>query len=215
MPRVTAKVGGSETIRVDKIVEVPSELSLDNLTDVGVSNPPDDTFLISSGGSFSAISSSQVKDRIGLNAINPFGLTSLQSLTLNHQQGQYFANLRGGNYLINLLGSDSIGPAGIYSFQGGTFAISADYVRIPWFTNTVKETSETDSTANPEIYIGNPLANNKVEIHHQPGVSWTSGEGAPSHAASPGSLYTRTDGGAGTTLYVKESGNDSNGWVGK
>jgi len=46
---------------------------------------------------------------------------------------------------------------------------------------------------------------------------WTSGVGAPENvvAAAVGSLYTRTDGGAGTTLYVKESGAGNTGWVAK
>jgi len=51
----------------------------------------------------------------------------------------------------------------------------------------------------------------------------TSIEGMYSGAGSPegvviapvGSLYGRTDGGAGTTLYVKESGTSSTGWVAK
>ena len=30
-----------------------------------------------------------------------------------------------------------------------------------------------------------------------------------------GSMYTRKDGGAGTTLYVKESGTGNTGWVAK
>jgi hypothetical protein len=38
------------------------------------------------------------------------------------------------------------------------------------------------------------------------------GTGAPSLIASPGSLYLRTDGAAGTTLYVKESLSTSSGW---
>lgn len=49
-------------------------------------------------------------------------------------------------------------------------------------------------------------------------VKWLSGSGTPegSVQASVGSLYTRTDGGAGTTLYVKESGsNTTTGWVAK
>jgi hypothetical protein len=33
--------------------------------------------------------------------------------------------------------------------------------------------------------------------------------------APVGALYTRTDGGAGTTLYVKESGTGDTGWVAK
>lgn len=38
------------------------------------------------------------------------------------------------------------------------------------------------------------------------GPTITSGTGAPSHSATNGSLYLRTDGGAGTTLYVREAG---------
>lgn len=34
-------------------------------------------------------------------------------------------------------------------------------------------------------------------------------------AAVKGSLYRRTDGGAGTSLYVKESGTGNTGWAGK
>jgi hypothetical protein len=33
--------------------------------------------------------------------------------------------------------------------------------------------------------------------------------------APVGTLYTRSDGGAGTTLYVKESGTGNTGWVAK
>lgn len=46
---------------------------------------------------------------------------------------------------------------------------------------------------------------------------WTVGAGSPEGAVSArvGSLYTRTDGGASTTLYVKESGTGNTGWVAK
>ena len=48
-------------------------------------------------------------------------------------------------------------------------------------------------------------------------VIWTSGAGTPeaSVTAPIGSLYTRSDGGANTTLYVKESGAGNTGWVAK
>lgn len=48
-------------------------------------------------------------------------------------------------------------------------------------------------------------------------VKILTGSGAPSVAAPVGSLYLRTDtgGGAGTNLYVKESGTDASGWVAK
>lgn len=44
-----------------------------------------------------------------------------------------------------------------------------------------------------------------------------SGNGSPASAvaAPPGSLYVDLAGGAGTTLYVKESAYDDTGWVAK
>lgn len=50
------------------------------------------------------------------------------------------------------------------------------------------------------------------------GATWQWGEGSPAGVvvANVGSVYLRTDGGAGTTLYVKESGSGSSaGWAGK
>ena len=48
-------------------------------------------------------------------------------------------------------------------------------------------------------------------------VSWTSGTGSPEGVvtAPVGSLYSRTDGGAATSIYVKEAGVGNTGWVGK
>jgi hypothetical protein len=49
------------------------------------------------------------------------------------------------------------------------------------------------------------------------GITWTSGLGSPEGVvtAPVGSLYSRTDGGVLTSLYVKESGSGNTGWVGK
>lgn len=48
-------------------------------------------------------------------------------------------------------------------------------------------------------------------------VTWSCGAGSPETVvtAPVGSLFTRTDGGANTTLYVKESGAGNTGWVAK
>jgi hypothetical protein len=68
--------------------------------------------------------------------------------------------------------------------------------------------------------LANALADGYIE-QLRPGsglVVWTSGAGDPngSVTARIGSLYTRTDGGASTTLYVKESGAGTDtGWVAK
>lgn len=61
---------------------------------------------------------------------------------------------------------------------------------------------------------------NTFSTNFRPGAgtaTWTSGAGTPEGAvtATVGSLYTRTDGGAATTLYVKESGEGNTGWVAK
>ena len=49
------------------------------------------------------------------------------------------------------------------------------------------------------------------------GITWTSGSGSPEGAvtAPVGSLYSQSDGGSGTSLYVKESGSGNTGWAAK
>jgi hypothetical protein len=49
------------------------------------------------------------------------------------------------------------------------------------------------------------------------GITWTSGAGSPEGVVTApiGSLYSRSDGGLLTSLYVKESGSGNTGWVGK
>ncbi len=49
------------------------------------------------------------------------------------------------------------------------------------------------------------------------GLNWTAGSGSPEGVvtAPPGSLYSDTDGGAGATFWVKESGTGSTGWTPK
>ena len=48
-------------------------------------------------------------------------------------------------------------------------------------------------------------------------VTWTSGTTSPEGnvTAPVGSIYSNTNGGAGTSFYVKESGSGNTGWVGK
>lgn len=48
-------------------------------------------------------------------------------------------------------------------------------------------------------------------------IVWYAGGGSPEGVVSApvGSLYSRTDGGAGTSFYVKQSGSGNTGWVGK
>jgi hypothetical protein len=68
------------------------------------------------------------------------------------------------------------------------------------------EITRTDTTT---VLINNTITQNAP--------STISGSGTPEGAvvAPVGSLFQRTDGGAGTTLYVKESGTGNTGWVAK
>lgn len=56
-----------------------------------------------------------------------------------------------------------------------------------------------------------------VQVGSTGSTRWYKGTGSPEGVvtASVGSLYSRTDGGASTTLYVKESGAGNTGWVAK
>ena len=56
-----------------------------------------------------------------------------------------------------------------------------------------------------------------IYIGSTDGVRITSGSGTPEAAvtAPVGSLFLRVDGGASTTLYIKESGAGNTGWVAK
>lgn len=55
------------------------------------------------------------------------------------------------------------------------------------------------------------------KVHFADTARWSAGNGSPEGvlAAPVGSLYSRLDGGANTTLYVKESGAGNAGWVAK
>lgn len=63
----------------------------------------------------------------------------------------------------------------------------------------------------------NSLFGGPIVMGTTTGPSIRTGSGSPEGAvtAPVGSLYTRTDGGANTTLYVKESGAGNTGWVAK
>lgn len=88
--------------------------------------------------------------------------------------------------------------------------------------STIARDTEVTSAISTHEAAGDPHPGYRLESANVP---WTevsgkpiySGTGSPESvvSASVGSLYLRTDGGAGTTLYVKESGSGNTGWVGK
>ena len=86
---------------------------------------------------------------------------------------------------------------------------------------TTDNAAETSGTYTDAIEITND-GNLKIStagkgIYFAAGIIWITGAGSPEGlvTAVVGSLYTRTDGGANTTLYVKQSGTGNTGWAAK
>lgn len=74
------------------------------------------------------------------------------------------------------------------------------------------------STKNALVQAGNLVIGTAGKGVVLPGgITWTSGSGSPEGVvtAPVGSLYSRSDGGVLTSLYVKQSGTGNTGWAGK
>jgi hypothetical protein len=68
---------------------------------------------------------------------------------------------------------------------------------------------------NPAIEEINDFVDDHIRV--TTGIAWFSGAGSPEGvvAAPVGSLYSDTEGGEDSTLYVKESGTGNTGWTAK
>ena len=74
----------------------------------------------------------------------------------------------------------------------------------------------TESISAPSISTSGSGAGVVTIANGTTSVTWTLGTGAPTSSCFVGSLYSRTDGGAGSTLYVCEgSGQQQGAWVAK
>jgi hypothetical protein len=85
-------------------------------------------------------------------------------------------------------------------------------------TYTSSLTLANGSSADVTVNKGNlVVATAGKGIQLPGGITWTSGSGSPEGVvtAPVGSLYSRSDGGVLTSLYVKQSGSGNTGWAGK
>jgi hypothetical protein len=123
-------------------------------------------------------------------------LSSGDDWTFGSSNGANFTNLLSGTAGITM----GVGGVGIYQFLSGSMRPVTDNL-----VDLGTSSARVRATYSREVRPGAGA------------VIWTSGAGTPEGAvtAPVGSLYTRTDGGALTTLYVKESGTGNTGWVGK
>ena len=132
-------------------------------------------------------------------------------------------NLDGGEgcaMVWNIPGNTDVSYRGaVIKGVRATGSDSLNFTNIVFDNNQNADLTETLTTSMTIAYTGFVVAHTGIEMNSVDSkVRWSSAAGTPEGAviADIGSMFTRTDGGAGTTLYVKESGNGiSTGWIAK
>jgi hypothetical protein len=103
-------------------------------------------------------------------------------------------------------------------FTGGLDGSGIPYAQISVWNNAKVDVATLRSTGDMTLNVGNYVVGTSGKGVSLPGgITWTSGSGSPEGVvtAPVGSLYSRSDGGLLTSLYVKESGSGNTGWAGK
>jgi hypothetical protein len=144
-------------------------------------------------------------------AISAAGLTSTSNVTLS-TNATYFRGVTTGATTTRMLGINSGNTVYIGSIDTQT-AGGVIFINGTEFMNVDTSNNVTVSAGNLKI----ATAGKAIEFSGNGGVIWRTGSGTPEGAvtAPVGSLFTRTDGGLLSTLYVKESGTGNTGWVAK
>jgi hypothetical protein len=164
---------------------------------------------------------------VGTGSIQDLGSGQLLLGSGNHYaaSGGFFATallrvsssgLGGGNFTqLRVIAANtglfenSTNPHALYVANTYTSSTSYEAAGIRWSSNA--------AIFGPVKGSGGGSSRNASYHTTETGVNWSSGSGSPEGVvtAPVGSLYTRTDGGASTTLYVKESGTGNTGWIAK
>ena len=124
----------------------------------------------------------------------------------------------GSNYLVRM---GNYGASSYIDYTGGTSVSDGGAIRLHGGSPLANKAVEIRRNAAVIASFGDEgvvLEGSPIRPDTASGPMWTAGAGSPEGnlTAHIGSMYTRTDGGASTTLYVKESGVFTNtGWVAK
>jgi len=121
-------------------------------------------------------------------------------------------NNAGTNVMIEVPGQGFYNP--VYRAQRVGFALTVDGTE---YASLITEAGNSIAVRNSaNTGYGSISA---LDFYHSGSYSvrWAAGAGSPegSVTGSPGAMYLRNNGGANTTLYIKESGTGNTGWVGK
>lgn len=152
------------------------------------------------------------------------------ALTGTLLEGHAFLNTNSTKGVI--LGHDSASQTGLVISYGANSALgfvthngswgtrilitTAGIVTIPGTTDATTGGAGAITTAGG-LYTSKGIVAGTFISPSASGVTWQAGVGSPEGVitASIGSLWSRTDGGASTSFYVKESGSGNTGWVAK
>jgi hypothetical protein len=174
-------------------VTIEGQLTFDGDIDVGSDLKVDGDFEATGDSGFGIAPNSSYR-------VNVFDTSAVcMAVSRDGSDGDALQIFNGQNYGTRCLGLGVNGTHGTINNQYGNIEITTSSVLVGKFTS---------AGFAPESGKGIDFAD---------GPFWTVGSGTPEGnvTADVGSLYTRTDGGASTTLYVKESGTGNTGWVAK
>lgn len=121
-----------------------------------------------------------------------------------------------GIYGYARTGTKRLGVVGVAPTGGSTTNIGG-YFRLGTYTESPPAGSWALYSDGDLFVNGVTTISSTLTIGGTGGPLWISGSGSPESVvtAPVGSLYSRTNGGASTTLYVKESGSGNTGWIAK
>jgi len=198
----------SNTINANTVVPSAGSITGTNLWAIGA-NATNNTVLLDAFGSNSLIAFRRASGT----AAAPTAVTT----------GSTIMNIGARGY--GATGYSSGNRASMNMTAAETWTDTAQGTRIAFNTTAIGSTTLTErmsveNTGNVNVTNGNLVvstANKAIEFAGNGSVLWRCGAGTPEGAvtAPVGSLFTRTDGGLLSTLYVKESGTGNTGWVAK
>ena len=130
---------------------------------------------------------------------------------------------RGNTHLDTRFAEFDGGNVALHKYVDDTSTVGVRWQKAADVTVQASTSGNTGSRTHHSFYNPNGLIGSigtkgsSLEIVPTGSVFWTAGSGTPEGVVTSavGGMYTRTDGGSSTTLYVKEAGTGNTGWVAK
>jgi len=200
-----------------------SDSKISNLTAVTMPLNSTDVLPIVQGGTTKKVTVAELQNTVDINGGTidgtVIGMTARADAKFGAVDSNDHLTMSGGNVRFT-------GERYVYSYAGGTVSEIKSGIYLDGSGGTQRiyiNNAEVGRWAGADFKVttGNLVigtAGKGIDFSSTAsGIMWRAGTGSPegSVTASVGSLYTRSDGGAGTTLYVKESGSGNTGWKGK